>query len=74
MVRQVLESSEKIASSVVEWKDATGWTEEMLYWLLAWIDVVEWKHGILRYGSETGSEKGNGKAKVWGHQRRDSES
>jgi len=30
-------------SNVVEWIDATGWSQEMLFWLLAWIEVVESK-------------------------------
>lgn len=59
---------------IIEWHDATGWTEEIRDWLLAWIDVVEWKHGIFRYGTETGSEKVNGEAAVWSHQRRDPKS
>lgn len=28
-------------SNVVEWKDATGWSEEILFWLLAWIHICE---------------------------------
>lgn len=43
MGRSVEEQSIDTASSVVEWHDATGWDEEILYWLLAWIEVVESK-------------------------------
>lgn len=32
----------------VEWHDAEGWTEEILFWLLAWIDVVEEKGHLTR--------------------------
>lgn len=71
MDKQVEVSSQETVLKEVEWTDATGWTREILGWLLAWIDVVEWKHGIFRYGSETSSAKVNGKAEIWSHQRRD---
>lgn len=48
MVRQVLESSEEIASNVVEWKDAEGWTEDILYCIMVCIDYWEIKHGPFR--------------------------
>lgn len=32
--------SQETESNVVEWHDATGWTEDIRDWLLAWIDVV----------------------------------
>lgn len=35
------EDSQPTEKLEVKWHDATGWTEEILFWLLAWIDVVE---------------------------------
>ena len=53
MVNQVEQNTQEKKLSVVEWSDATGWTEEILFWLLAWIDVVEEKQGHTGYSGVT---------------------
>ncbi len=31
----------KKSETIVEWHDSDGWTQEMLLWMMAWIQVCE---------------------------------
>lgn len=46
MVKQVEQSSEGMASKNLEWKDATGWTQEMLESMLIVISAWEEFYGL----------------------------
>lgn len=51
MDNQVEQSTPETKLNVVEWHDAEGWSQDILFWLLAWIEVVEEKQG------HTGTQK-----------------